>query len=227
MSGTGGPPKNAIAFLDGLAPSARATLMARGHHLEVSAGREIFGGREATTLGGVLLQGRARVFLMGPDGRQLTLRYAKPGSLVGFVAGRMEGAQVWADTDCSVLAFSQHDLDALLATDQSVARAFIGELSQRLVAIVALLSSRAFAPVERRLAAWLTDLDATAPRRSDRPHVLRVTQQALADDLGTSREVVHRLLHRFARDGLVDLQAGAITIRDPIRLRSLSHPQER
>lgn len=224
MSGAGVPPPTATAFLDQLSPTARVTLTAKGRRLEISAGREIFGALEAMTEGGILMQGRARVFLTGPDGRELTLRYAEPGSLVGFVAGRIEGARVWADSDCAVLAFSQADLDALVAGDHGVALAFIADVGRRLVSIVDLLRARAFAPVEQRLAAWLIELDRAAPAPDDR-HVVKATQQALADDLGTSREVVNRLLHRFEHDGLVDLQIGTITIRDATRLRSLSDPR--
>lgn len=208
-------------FLDQISRAARDDLTAHGARLEIGAEREIFGAAEAMTHGGILLRGRARVFLTALDGRELTLRYAEPGSMVGFVAGGMDGARVRAISDCSVLAFSQDDLDALSLSDHSVALALVAELRRRLASIVDLLSSRAFAAVDRRLATWLIELDEAPPGASDLPHVVRATQQALADDLGTSREVVNRLLQRFERDGLVDLRVGKITLRDLERLRSL------
>ena len=51
---------------------------------------------------------------------------------------------------------------------------------------------------------------------------LKTTHQALADELGTVREIVSRLLHRFERDGLVELSREGITIRDSARLRAVA-----
>ena len=51
---------------------------------------------------------------------------------------------------------------------------------------------------------------------------LRATHQALADELGTVREIVTRLLHRFERSGWVELSRECITIRDSVALRQLA-----
>ena len=56
---------------------------------------------------------------------------------------------------------------------------------------------------------------------------MRATHQALADELGTVREIVTRLLHRFERDGLVELSRECITIRDSAGLRAVAAFQSR
>ena len=55
----------------------------------------------------------------------------------------------------------------------------------------------------------------------------RTTHPALADELGTVREIVTRLLHRFERDGLVELSRESITIKDSAGLRSIAAFQSR
>jgi CRP/FNR family transcriptional regulator len=49
---------------------------------------------------------------------------------------------------------------------------------------------------------------------------VQTTHQALADELGTVREMVTRLLHRFEREGWVRLSRECITIQDSAALRA-------
>ena len=51
---------------------------------------------------------------------------------------------------------------------------------------------------------------------------VRTTHQLLADELGTVREIVTRLLHRFERAGWVSLSRECITICDSAALRQLA-----
>jgi CRP/FNR family transcriptional regulator len=51
---------------------------------------------------------------------------------------------------------------------------------------------------------------------------LHVTHQALADELGTVREIVTRLLHRFERDALIALSRECITSCDGTGLREVA-----
>ena len=43
---------------------------------------------------------------------------------------------------------------------------------------------------------------------------IRRTHEELARDLGSAREVVTRMLRRFADEGLVELSRGAVTVQD-------------
>ncbi|MGH2466967.1 MAG: Crp/Fnr family transcriptional regulator [Candidatus Limnocylindrales bacterium] len=210
------------AFLDQLSGDARAVLSARGRQLEVGAGREIFTAGEAATQGGLLLRGQARIYLSGADGRELTLRYAEAGSLIGFLSPQMAMVRVEAMTDCSVLAFEQDLLAIVVRQDPETALALVDEVGARLVAIVDLLSSRAFAPVERRLAAWIVELAEAQHVLPGQRLVVSVTQQALADDLGTGREVVNRIVRRLERDGLIEVERGVIVVAELESLRAIS-----
>lgn len=60
-------------------------------------------------------------------------------------------------------------------------------------------------PIEQRLAKVLLD------KRSD---VIRVTHQGLADELGTAREVISRILKDFEKKGMIILKRGIIFIQD-------------
>jgi CRP/FNR family transcriptional regulator len=60
-------------------------------------------------------------------------------------------------------------------------------------------------PIEQRLAKALLD------KRSD---VIMATHQGLADELGTAREVISRILKDFEKKGMIILKRGVIFIQD-------------
>jgi CRP/FNR family transcriptional regulator len=78
--------------------------------------------------------------------------------------------------------------------------------------LIALAEAVAFQRLDQRLAAALLGHGGT----------LRITHQQLADELGTVREMVTRLLKRFELAGWVLLGRERIEIRDPAALRQLS-----
>ncbi len=49
----------------------------------------------------------------------------------------------------------------------------------------------------------------------ERDGVVEATQQAIASELGSAREVITRVLQRFEREGLVAVERGRVVIRDP------------
>jgi CRP/FNR family transcriptional regulator len=85
---------------------------------------------------------------------------------------------------------------------------------ERLADLMTLVEAVAFQRLDQRLAAALLGHGA----------VLHATHQALADQLGTAREIVTRLLRRFERDGLVELGRERIVMLDAAALRAIAEP---
>ena len=94
-----------------------------------------------------------------------------------------------------------------------VAQALLSETSERVLSFVAEISGNAFATVRQRLARHLLDL--ASERRRGPELVARLTQQELADAVGTAREVVVRVLRELRAEGVVETGRHGITIRDP------------
>jgi CRP/FNR family transcriptional regulator len=69
-----------------------------------------------------------------------------------------------------------------------------------------------FRRVDRRIADYLQK------RCKDGTQPVRATHQAIASDLGTSREVVSRILKEFESEGIIEVARGTVTIVDPARL---------
>ena len=86
-------------------------------------------------------------------------------------------------------------------------------LSTRLFELMTLLQETASFDLEQRVAAFLL-------RRSGSGHVLETTHEQVAHHLGSSREVVSRVLRNLARSGAIRLSPGSVAIVDADKLRS-------
>ena len=88
----------------------------------------------------------------------------------------------------------------------------LGLFAERMADLTGLIDAVAFHKLDQRLAAALLG----------RGQDLALTHQTLADELGTVREMVTRLLRRFEREGWVELAREHITIRNSAALRDLA-----
>lgn len=168
----------------------------------------------------LVVGGLIRVFVVGVDGRTLTVRYVRPGALLGAVslyAPRFRlPATIQAIVESAVLVFSPDAVRRLVDHDPRVARALLVELSERVQSFLAEIPWGAFAPVRRRIARHLLDLAAAGlpgPALE-----ARVSQAQLAAECGTVREVVVRELRELRAMGVVETRRDSITILDPARL---------
>ena len=101
---------------------------------------------------------------------------------------------------------------ALLANQESFRGHVFHLFSDRLTDLMQLISAVAFQKLDQRLAALL--INKASP--------VHATHQALADELGSAREIVSRLLKGFAEQGWVKLGREQIEIADPAALKRFS-----
>jgi CRP/FNR family cyclic AMP-dependent transcriptional regulator len=125
---------------------------------------------------------------------------------------------VQALSDSELLRLRAATVRGLADRDVRVARALLDETSERVLSFVAELSGNAFATVRERLARHLLDL---ASERQRGPALIApLTQQELADAIGTVREVVVRVLRELREEGVVRTGRYGIVINDPEQLFS-------
>ncbi len=145
------------------------------------------------------------VFVRAPDGRGLTVRYLRRGELTGvvslFTPGYSFAATVQALVDSNLIRFRADVVIDLAERDLHVARAIIDELSERVVDFVAEIPGSAFSTVRQRVARHLLDL--ASEQRTDGRLVADVSQQELADAVGSVREVVFRVLRELRSEGVI------------------------
>ncbi len=191
-----------------------------------SAGSAVHGAGQAGPYLELIVDGFLRTFVTAPDGRSLTVRYLRHGELSGgvslFSPDYALAASVQAIVDSVLLRFRADVVIGLAERDVRVARALIDELSERVVNFVAEIPGSAFSTVRQRVARHLLDL-ASERQHGDRLVAL-VSQQALADAVGTVREVVVRVLRDLRDEGVIRTSRGGIEVIQPERLIVEQYP---
>jgi CRP/FNR family transcriptional regulator, cyclic AMP receptor protein len=201
------------SFLGGLPQELTARLLADAILIDVPAGGIIYRSEDAPR-SGIVIAGLVRVFLTSIEGRQLTVRYARSASSLGAptaIAGPVDvGAQ--AVVDSAVLMFSAAVLRAIASEDARVAWPLAQEVTSLLYGVLDAFAGSAFGSVRQRVARHLLDL-ATA-RQRDSLLVVEVSQQDLADAVGSAREVVARTLAELRSAGLIRTGRKGIVLVD-------------
>src|SRR5262245_34676987 len=185
----------------------------------VGARGAIFGLADSAPRAGMLLAGTARSCLAAADGRQLNVRYARRGALLArrsYLLGGHSPIAIHAVTDVELIELDATAFLRLIETEASVARAVLAELSRRLEDVYATVADRAFGTVRERIARHLLALSGDGRERERR--IAPITQQELADGIGTMREVAARALRDLRREGIITTSPGTIEILDAARL---------
>lgn len=196
-----------------------AELVVGARRIRIAAGETVHREGEAEPHLELVIAGLIRVHVSAPDGRTMTVRYCRPGALIGtptLYAAVSRPFAIQALTDSDLLRFQPAIVRALADRDLRVAKALLTETSERVLSFVGELSGNAFATVRERIARHLLDLASDHQRSAEL--VAEISQQELADAVGTVREVVVRVLRELRREGVVLTGRGGISVRDPERL---------
>jgi CRP-like cAMP-binding protein len=215
------------SFLAELPPHAVEALLDTAVEIEVAAGQLIY--RELVHPTGAIValiaQGLARVYVTSPRGREVTIRYARTGDVVGLPAVVAGGAPtgVQAVTSCRVVQMQVRTLRHLASTDPTVAWAVCRKLTSIVFEVIDVLADNVFKSVNERVARALLEL----AREEGGVLVVRASQQELADEIGSVREVVARAIRQLRDAGVVDRKEQRIILRDAEALRRLVAQESR
>jgi CRP/FNR family transcriptional regulator len=200
-------------------PVATVELLAAGGRLsEFSAGARVYDEADAERLA-VIIQGLVRVYMHASDGRQVTVRYVRTGELLGGPAlvGGPAPVFVQAMTESALYFFDVARVRHVARHDAAVAWVLAEESVHRLYDVLEELAGNAFATVRQRVVRHLLDLAASRPPTDGRLAAV-VSQQDLANSVGSVREVVARVLRELRVERLVRTLPRRVEILDPLRL---------
>ncbi len=189
--------------------------------LSVPAGTQLFEEHAPCQGFPLVLDGEVRVARGTAQGRSLELYRVGPGELCvvsacGLFGNAPLAAHGVAVSPTRLLLLSPAGFEHWVA--HAPFRRFVfGVFADRLADLMSLAEAVAFQRLDQRLAAALLGHGST----------VMTTHQALADELGTVREIVTRLLKRFERAGWVSLGRERIELRDAAALRALSAGEAR
>ena len=169
----------------------------------------------------LILKGEVRVGLVSDEGREITLYRATEGevciSAASCVVRQLTfDANVTAEQDTTVLVIPPPICANLMETNIHV-RSFVFEKqTERYSQSVRAIQEMLFKRFDQRLATYLvSEYDRTGSA------VVKKTQEEIALDVNSAREVVARMLHEFADRGLVEIKRGTIKLRNIEGLRKI------
>jgi CRP/FNR family transcriptional regulator, anaerobic regulatory protein len=163
-----------------------------------------------------VVSGRLRVYTSSEAGREATLYEISPGETCVLALNCLFNdvrypAWVDASPGTRVAMIDGPSYRWLFEHESAVRDMTIRALSTVVFRLMLALEDVQTRSLDQRLAAFLV-------LHASRSGEVAATQQRIADHLGTTREVVARLLGRFARLRLVTRQRGRVIVRDPQQL---------
>ena len=196
-----------------------AVLATQARHADVPAGARLFDEGAPCQGFPLVLRGAVRVARGAANGRSLELYRVTPGELCVVSTSCLFGQQALTahgeTTEPTELVLLSPAGFERWSAHEPFRRFVFGIFADRLADLMALAEAVAFQRLDQRLATALLGHGAT----------LRLTHQALADELGTAREIVTRLLKRFEQRGWVALGRERIELRDAAALRAVAAGQ--
>lgn len=199
------------------APASLTRIVEHGIHRKVRAGTILFDAH--TPCGGfpLVLSGTVKVLQRYPNGRELPLYRVRPGESCLLSGSCLLGhsdytASGIAETDVELLILPATDFHALIASDEAFRHHVFNLFGERLATLLSLVEAIAYQKLDQRLAALLL-------AKGD---PVNATHQMLADELGSVREIVSRLLRSFEDRGWVDVARERIRIVDRAALAALA-----
>lgn len=163
----------------------------------------------------LILSGLIRVYMVAPDGRQVTVRYAGSAELLGLAAliGGPAPTSAQMLTDAKMLLLNGRTLQSLGQSEPRVGWVMAREVTQRLYDTLDALAANTFGSLRQRIARHLLDMAASRPHAA--ALVAAISQQELADAVGSVRPVVARILRDLRTAGLIKTTKDGITLLNP------------
>jgi len=161
----------------------------------------------------LLLSGEKRIYKTSGTGREITLYEIGPGDICVLNAScLLSGTKLPANaaslTDVKMLLIPAADFLDIKSRYKEMRSFVYNRINDSLVSIMSLVTEITFGKMDERLRDYLIE--------KSEDYNLKTTHQKIADDLGTSREVVSRLLKDFERQGMVRLSRNFIELKTAI-----------
>lgn len=209
-----------LPFLQRAEPQARRDFLDNAYLARIPAGHDVFVEGDQAEAIALLLSGVVRVYKIGENGREITLYRFGNGESCILTANVILSRQTFP-----AIATVERDAEAVMipagAFRQWIGRYdlwrdfIFGLLSQRLASVIATVDEVAFRRMDVRVAAFLL-------ARSQDGGQVHITHQQIAAELGSSREVISRLLESLEDGGLIRRSRGVIEVLDVKGLATLA-----
>lgn len=190
------------------------------YYARIPAGKDVFVEGDAVQSIALMLSGNVRVYKIGENGREITLYRFGLGESCILTANAIMNQRTFP-----AVALVESEAEAIMVPAETFRdwmrryeewRNFLFDLlSQRLAAVMSIVDEVVFHRMDARVAALIL-------RRAKQGSVIQVTHQEIAAELGSSREVISRILEGFESAGMIASSRGQIEILDVSELEARS-----
>lgn len=176
-----------------------------------------------------ILQGRVKISIFSEEGREIVLAVMRTGDFFGeiaFLDGHARTADATAVEDCEILSIGRGDFYPILEGHPDIYRKIIMVLCERLRQTNEAIEDSIFLTVPARVAKTLIKLSSSYGEKRDDGKIyfnIKISQQELANIIGTSREVVNRHLRHLQSEGVIRMEQGYLVIEEPDYLTEFTH----
>ncbi len=181
--------------------------------IDIPAGSELYHEHDEPR-SSLVVSGLVRVYIIDPAGHDISVRYARPGDMIGIAAiyGGPAPVNVRMITDATLLMLNSSRLSRMAMTMPSVGWALAEEITRRFYDTLELLGGESPGSTRQRVARYLLE---NATEQRGQTVMSPVTRQELAAATGAVPPVVTRVLRDLRTKGLIGTGSEGILLLDP------------
>jgi CRP/FNR family transcriptional regulator len=214
------------ALLSSLTTAELKLLAARTVRKHFHAGELLFSESEPCHGLHIIARGKVRIFKTSASGREQVLAINNPGESVAELPvfdGGAYPASAMAIEETEIAFISRRDFQAHCMEHPEVALKVLATVGARLRRLVGIIEELSFTTIRQRLIATLVRLAESEGKQTERgiEFLLPSSHQELANQLGTVRELISRNLARLQAEGLLEVDARQIVVKDSKGLNAL------
>ena len=199
---------NEFPFFEELSNEAQTLLLSHAKEVEMPKGMELFAQGDQCKEILFLVKGSVRVYRLHESGQEITLYFLENGEQCNVNLN-----SAFTDTPAIGTAVCESEVQGYLLPADVVKTIYAAEapyqqfvfslFARRLEGMAGLIEDVRFKKLDHRLLDWLHEQE---------EQEIKITHEKLASHLGTSREVISRLLKEFEHNGIVKLHRGRIEV---------------
>lgn len=203
---------SALPFLQKVDERLKRDLQQQAQFANIPAGHDVFVEGDRVDGIALLLSGVVRVYKIGETGREITLyRFGLGESCIltanAILSQRSFPAIATVEEAAEAVTIPAAVFRGWVNTYEPWRDFVFDLLSDRLSTVMAVVDEVVFKRMDRRVAAWLLK-----QARAENP--MRITHQEIAAELGSSREVISRILEDFSKAELIEAGRGTLAVLD-------------
>jgi CRP-like cAMP-binding protein len=207
-------------FLGSFSPHLLLTKLSAGKTSQVyRAAASVYSQGDAADAVFYIQSGRVKLAVVSKSGKEAVVAILSHGSFFGegCLAGQLiRMATATADQKSTIVRVEKSAMVALLHQEPEFAEQFLAYLLSRNIRMEADLVDHLFNSSEKRLARLLLLMANFGQESKPMPLIARVSQETLAEMIGTTRSRVSFFMNRFREMGFIEYNGGGVNVHSSL-----------